>query len=545
MGTADLLTHKPKLVVVIVIDQFRADYLTRFAPRFLSAKKGHGQVGGFKYLTSTGAYFPFAEYDILQSMTGPGHATILTGSYPYQNGIALNDWYDRDLNRKIYCAEDIQSPLVTSTASPSSAATGMSPRNLIGTTVGDELKNAGYPSRVVSLALKDRAAIMMGGHRADLAMWFDPKAKQWISSRYYLPDGKLPSWITDLNVAVKKLPPAAAVGIIAAPGTGLSLKDPMASDNYYIKALGGKDHALDSAAQGAELTVQAAEGALAAYRLGQGEATDILALSFSSHDYLGHGLGPNSREMEELTVQEDRAISRLLNSIQKSVPGGLKQTLIILTGDHGIPPNPDWLKSQRIDAGFLDEKALTQSLNEHLEKKFGHVDGGWISFTADLNFFFNSAAIAAKKPDRLALENEARAVLLEATHATRSAATPATASASGGVAHIFTATDVRERKLPAGMHERQILHTFFAGRSGDVIIIPKPFYMSAGATVTHMTGYSYDRLVPLVMAGPHIRAGLYATPAHVVDIAPTLSFLLGTLPHALSEGRVLSETIGD
>jgi hypothetical protein len=188
---------RPKLVLVLVIDQFRADYLTRFESRFLPAEKG-GTVGGFQYLMSKGAYFPFGQYDLLQNMTGPGHATILTGAYPYLSGISLNYWFDSTKNEKVYCAQDDGSKTIE--VVPPSANVGTSPKNLLGTTVGDELKNAGFPSRVFSVALKDRAAIFMGGHRADAAFWFDSGLYQWASSQFYFPKGKLPDWIKHSNL---------------------------------------------------------------------------------------------------------------------------------------------------------------------------------------------------------------------------------------------------------------------------------------------------------------------------------------------------------
>ncbi|MGZ3807769.1 MAG: alkaline phosphatase family protein, partial [Bacteriovorax sp.] len=140
---------KPKLIVVLIIDQFRADYLTRFKERFLPVKNASGAVGGFNYLMSQGAYFPYAQYDILQSMTGPGHASVLTGSYPYQSGIPINDWYDSKSGKNIYCVEDEGTTIVG--APENKDLPGMSPKNLMGSTVGDELKNAGYPSKVISI----------------------------------------------------------------------------------------------------------------------------------------------------------------------------------------------------------------------------------------------------------------------------------------------------------------------------------------------------------------------------------------------------------
>ncbi|MGZ3687882.1 MAG: alkaline phosphatase family protein, partial [Bdellovibrionota bacterium] len=326
-------TPRPKLIFMIVIDQFRADYLTRFEKRFLPPRSQGGDVGGFRYLMTQGAYYPFAQYDLLQSMTCPGHATVLTGAYPYQAGIPANDWFDPETLQRVYCAEDpTQATVGAETTDPH---LGTSPKNLIADTVGDELKNAGIPSRVVTVALKDRAAIMMGGHRADLALWMDPGSHHWVSSKFYLPDGKLPGWVVHLNETLDQHKGEAITWDYPGPGSGLS------TEKYFPhKADFGTRESM-AMPLGVDLTETAAERAFEAFKLGQGAGTDLFAVSFSSHDYVGHQFGPNSREMEEMTVAEDFAISQLLNMVREKVPGGLKNTVVILTGDHGIPPIPE------------------------------------------------------------------------------------------------------------------------------------------------------------------------------------------------------------
>ena len=516
----------PNLILVLVIDQFRADYLMRFKSRFLPGGSASGaKPGGFQYLTSNGAYYPFGQYDILQSMTGPGHATVLTGSYPYQSGIPLNAWYDVELKDQFYCVEDRTKGSVGSAVKH---AIGSSPIQLIGTTVGDELKNAGYPSRVVALALKDRAAILLGGHRADLALWFDPGKYRWVSSQYYLPEGQLPAWVNRLNDDVAKRIEQAPEWKMEGPATGFSLTDPMNVHASTRLVQGVSVDSMNMGISGIDLTEFSAERAIEELKLGQNKTPDVLAVSFSTHDYLGHEFGPNSRELEEMTVFEDKALARLFEFVQKKVPGGLKNTLIVLTGDHGIPPNPDWLVKNKIDAGRIKEHELTKAINSILNEKHGKPSSGdWITYVTEFNFYLNRDAADSKQISLSTLERDVKEYL----------------NTVPGVAHVFSRTDYRERKLPPGVHERQILHTYFPKRSGDVIIIPKPFYMVEGDTVNHMTGYSYDRTVPIVFAGPGIQPGKYSTPAEVIDIAPTLSFLAGILPPSLSEGRVLSEAL--
>jgi len=533
--TEAFLKNRPKLVLVIAIDQFRSDYLTRFQDRFLPAS-ANSKVGGFGYLMKKGAYFPFGQYDMLQNMTGPGHATILSGAYPYQSGISLNYWYDTKTGKEVYCAEDEKSTTVgISKAKPH---VGTSPRNSFATTVGDELKNAGYASKVISIALKDRASIYMGGHRADLSLWFDSDNFKWVSSDYYLPEGKLPEWVAQLNNQVGKEEGKVGQWKVSGPPTGLSTENGDIKLGRYLKPDFGTKfpHAMHLGTKevlnsplGATITVDAAEKAIEAYGLGKGKGPDLLAVSFSSHDYVGHAFGPNSLEMEEMTLAEDQMLSRLFNYVNAKVPGGLQNVLIVLTADHGIPPSPELLQKARIDAGRVDEKKLADEMNVALLDKFGKPSSGkWVEHVEEMNFYLNPKAFGERKVARAEVEATFKELL--------KAKVPA-------LAQVITSSDYDKRILPPGMFERQAKKTYFPGRSGDVIGLLRPFYFSGDATVTHMTGYSYDRTVPLMFVGRNIRPGVFSTPAEVVDIAPTLAFLLGTIPPNLSEGRVLSEIL--
>lgn len=526
----------PKLIVVLIIDQFRADYLSRFKDRFLPARNSNGSLGGFNYLISNGAYFPYAQYDILQSMTGPGHATVLSGAYPYQTGIPINDWYNSKLGKNIYCVEDETSPIVGST---NTDLPGMSPKNFIGSTVGDELKNAGFPSKVISIALKDRAAILMGGHRADLALWFDPKSFQWISSKYYLPEGHLPSWVNKLNneVKIKKSPMKVwSAKLQETMKSYFSTTSSYPNDKKLIGKIGPNfNHGIAacspeelSSPYGLELTAEAALRAIDFYELGKHITSDLLAISFSSHDYVGHAFGPNSKEIEDMTVSEDRVIATLLNRIKSKVPGGLKDVVVVLSADHGVAPNSDWLIKNKMASGRVDIDALQEKIENQLNSKFGKIDSGksWITYNIDFNYYINREAISSKKINISEVEDEIKKVM----------------QTEGGFAHVFTHTDYIKRLFPPEMHERQILKTYYTGRSGDVIGIPKPFFVPGDVnTTTHMTGYSYDKTVPLIIFGAAFKSASIPKMVDVIDIAPTLTILTGTIPPSSSEGRVLTE----
>jgi predicted AlkP superfamily pyrophosphatase or phosphodiesterase len=516
---ASVFPPKPKLVLLVVVDQMRADYLTRFESRFLPSFSSGGRVGGFRYLMANGAYFPFAEHGLLQNMTGPGHATLLTGSFPYQNGIPLNTWYDFSTKKDFYCVADPAATLV-----PEAEGAGASPNALIGTTVGDELKNAGYASRVISISLKDRAAVLMGGHRADLALWFDPIHFGWFSSRFYLSEGTLPGWVKTLNDDVRSRKGEFFEWNESGTPSGLSLPF---SGEFGHKAMIGTKEVL-AFPYGVMETVRAAKSAMDAMKLGRGKATDILAVSFSSHDMLGHVYGPNTHEMEEITVVEDRQISELLNHVRTTVPGGLQDVAIVLTADHGIPPSITMIMSNRIQGGRIEASEIVDRIDRQLIAKFGRPEGGdsWIPYQKDFNFYLRLNDPVAARIGEDKVEAIAKTELLK---------TP-------GIAHAFSLGDFLHRTLPPGILERQILRSYHPGRSGNLVAIPKPYYTSDDDLITHQTGYSYDRTVPLILAGKRFKKGLYPN-GHVEDLAPTLSYILGVLPPSLSEGRVMSEIL--
>ena len=512
---------RPKLVVVIVVDQLRADYLTRLAKLFVPANGKKG-VGGFRYLMEKGAYFPNAQYDILQSMTGPGHATILTGAYPYQFGVPMNEWYDKKSGRYVYCVDDDKAPWVPATANTD----GGSPRRLLAPTVGDELILEGYPSRVVAISLKDRSAIFLGGRAAHLALWFDQDGFRWVTSTYYQSNKKLPTWVENLNQKVAAERNRNYIWESKGKDSGLSSRSGVAFRDEAV--IDGKT--IMRSPLGNELTLRAAEQAVRSIGLGESESTDVLAVSLSPHDYLGHKMGANSREMEEMTLKEDQQLADFFRFLDKAVPGGLRNVTIALTGDHGVSPAVDWTQKFSFDSARINYDKLLPDLETRMVKKFGSpgTDKKWIAAARSFNFYFDSSVLQARGVTATAAEAELKSALL----------------ANGNFAFVFTRSEYSAGNLPPGQHARQIQHTYVPEKSGDVVAIPKPYVFEDHEYVTHMTGYNYDRTVPLLLAGPNLRAGVYPQMVEIVDIAPTLSFLLGLLPPALSEGRILHEAVG-
>lgn len=503
--------RRPKLVLVIVIDQFRADFLTRFEPQFLPSRNTKGQRGGFRFLMK-GSYFPFAEYEQLQNMTCVGHATIMTGAYPYAHRISTNEWYDANSGKKIYCVDDEKAALVGST----STSPGVSPKLLKATTVGDELKAAFAKSRVVGVALKDRSAVLLTGHRTDLAIWFDAKDYKWISSEYYLPQQALPSWVDALN---KK--------ISARKDQVSDWSLPTASQTKQKITWGSKDSLRTPI--GLELTTDAALSAVQEMKLGMGDTTDILAVSYSTHDLLGHSVGTHAPEMEALTLAEDRTLAALFKALDERIPGGMTNVLVVLTGDHGAAPPLALSESGRIEAGSFDAKNVVTKMNETLRKKFGDPGDGrdWVLFVQSLNFYLNRTAMTKNKIAPADIESEAKAFLLKETF-------------TDGV----VARSEHEKGLyPAGLNGNFARLTYVPENNGDLILIPKPFYAEFKDPSPHVTGHTYDRFVPLLLVGPNVKSGVHAKHVRIVDLAPTLSFLLGLVPPSRSEGRVLEEAI--
>ncbi len=519
LSLARFLT-KPKLVVVLVVDQCRSDFLTRFHKRMTENRVD----GGLQYLMSKGAYYPFAKFDILQSMTCPGHATVLTGAYPNQMGIPLNEWYDTTKKTEVYCATDERSPIVGREAP---ASDGMSPRRLVGSTVGDELKIAGYKSKVVSVALKDRSSIMMGGHLGDLSIWIEEG--RWVTSQYYVKDGKLPGWVQELNKGLSEEEGKTFRVEIPGKATGLTAAT---SDKRAVEVLVDKKKAF-ATEYGVKVTTEAAIKALDSMKLGQGEHPDILAVSYSSHDMMGHAKGLQSAEMEHLTVYEDASIGELLKAIDKKV--GLRNVVFAMTADHGVAPPVELAKNLGLEAGTFG-KAFAAEAEAHLVRKFGKAKkGDYILKIRSFNFYLNPEVMTEKKIAREKLENELKNFI----------AAPKANGEIGreGIASVFSRSDYEAGKLPAGRFERQIKNTYVVGKSGEVVMIPKPFWVIESGYATHITGYEYDRTVPLMLAGERIKPGVYANSAEVIDLAPTLSFILGLIAPSGSDGRVLHEAL--
>jgi len=517
--------EKVRLVLGIVIDQFRYDYLTRFEDLF-------GE-GGFRRLLREGAVFTNANYTYTPTVTACGHATFMSGSLPSQHGIVGNEWFDRKANREVTSVSDERVKML--------GGQGMrpaSPSRLIGSTFGDQLRlaNSGA-SKVVGIALKDRSAILPAGKNANGAFWFDTSNGVFVSSTYYFPD--LPLWVKRFNQTNRpdryfgakweRLKPKDAYER-SLPDDSPYEQSPWGKTFPYIINGGEKKPGkqfydqFDETPFANEYTAAFAKAAIEGERLGQDDETDLLTVSFSANDHLGHRFGPYSQEVQDMTVRTDRVLADLFTYIERKI--GLANTIIVLTADHGVAPIVEHAWDVRLGGGRTPTKDITQVVQSALSERLGPEQ--WVLHTASGNIYFDYNVIARKGADRSELERlgcEA-AVKVE------------------GVADCLSRTQLLSGQLLPGSISSHVLNGFYAERNGDLIITLKPYYMHrTGTGTTHGSPYSYDTHVPIIFLGRKVAAGNYANASNPSDIAPTLAALLKLEPPSNSTGRILTEAI--
>ena len=499
--------HDPavKLVLLIAIDQFRYDYLTRFRSEY---------TAGFDRLLTNGADFTNAFLEHYPTVTAVGHSTMLTGATPSVSGIVGNDWYERGLGKSVTSVDDPDTQLVGGTGA------GSSPHRMLVDTVGDELKSASrapaaseQAPKVFGLSLKDRAAVLPAGHMANAAFWLDTTAGNFVTSTYYRKD--LPSWVVDFNA--KKM----ADGYAGKPWTYL---DPSTGAGHAMPPLG---QALYGAVYGSpfgnELLEAFAEAALQAEKLGQRGVTDVLTVSFSSNDAVGHSYGPDSPEVHDISVRTDRVIGQFLAKVDALV--GLDHTIVVLTADHGVAPLPEVQQARHLPGGRYNGDDLFTPIETALSAKYG--PGKWIVATAGTSPYLNDALIAEKKLDPVEVRKVAAAA----------------AATAPRVARVYTRDQILAGQIPNDRIGQRILRGEHLTRSGDIEVILDPYWMRAGRGTTHGTPYAYDAHIPLVFMGPGIKAGHYDGNVALNDLAPTLATMIAVETPGGSQGRVLTEML--
>ncbi|MCU1330766.1 MAG: type phosphodiesterase/nucleotide pyrophosphatase [Bryobacterales bacterium] len=498
--------RKPKLVLAITVDQFRYDYLLRFRSEY---------TAGLKRLLDQGAVFDDAHYIHVPTVTAVGHSTILSGATPMMSGIVANEWYDRALGKNVTSVTDSKTKLLGTSV----ATDGSSPRRLLVSTVGDEIKMSGQESRVIGVSIKDRSAILPVGHMADGAYWFDNKSGHWVTSTYY--KDAMPAWVDKINEGkpAAKAETADWMPLISKPGAKPFCN--MAAAKGDIP----KCRSLEASPWGNEMIEDFAEQALLAEKMGQHNGTDILSVSFSSNDYVGHAMGPDSPEVHDITLRTDRVIGKLFDAVEKSV--GMANVVVFLTADHGVSPVPEESAARKMPGGRNITAALSQALEEGLTAKYGA--GKWIVGREGWQPYFNLELIASKKLDEADVQRTAAAIARRQPH----------------VFNVFTSQQLLNGPMPGGPVATGVQNGFFYGRSPDLTIIQDPFYLFSTATeatgTSHGSPFNYDTHVPVVFMGTGIKAGHYFQRVAVNDIAPTVSAIVGVQEPSGSVGRVLQE----
>jgi predicted AlkP superfamily pyrophosphatase or phosphodiesterase len=514
-------SDRPKIVVGLMVDQMRWDFLYRFQDRY-------GE-GGFKRLLREGfncdnAFIPYA-----QTVTACGHASVYTGSVPAINGIMGNEWYDRGLGRMVYCAED--GSVKTIGGTPNAAP--MSPKNLLVTTVCDELRIAtNFRSKVVGIAIKDRGGILTAGHSANAAYWYDAGSGNWVTSTYYMDE--LPRWVKTFNNrkmvdSLYKLnwntlyPINTYVqsdeddkiyegksGVDAKPVFPHILNSYMSS-NYGM--ISGTPH-------GNTLTAEFAKAAIVGEGLGADDITDFLAISFSSPDYVGHQYGPNSIEIEDTYLRLDKELASLFSYLDAKFGN---QYSVFITADHGVAQAPGYSKEKKLPGGVFNpgsSSGIQKTIN-----KFGLRN--LVESSANYQIYLNRRAIDSANLNYAEVKKYLVSEL----------------NRDPGIFYAFDYEDMGNVILPTEVKEKFVLgHN--SKRAGDIQVITNSGYLSWGNTgSSHGTWYPYDSHIPMIFMGWGIKPGRLTKDVHMTDIAPTIAALLRRQMPSGSIGKVVSEAL--
>ncbi|HEY4008743.1 MAG TPA: alkaline phosphatase family protein [Acidobacteriaceae bacterium] len=513
---------KPKLVVILVIDQFRGDYLDRYRADFKAED-------GFNLFLRKGAYFPECYYGYANTMTAPGHSTIGTGAYTNGHNIGVNGWWDlsRSTTHMVSSVEDAAYPLVGASAD---AELGASPRNELASTIGDEVVlSTGGRARLFGISLKDRAAILTSGHASAGAFWIDHATGHWESSTYW---GKeLPAWVKAFNASDAADRARKEAGV--------------ASGDFYEK-VGAKPAAV-------EYELNFAKALVGAEKMGTHDVTDVLTLSISSTDILGHEVGPDAPEQRAMIDAMDGQLDKFFQFLNTNVDGGLANVWVALTGDHGIATSPAIAAKEGMPAAVFPYAALNAELNKELDAKFaGWLRGAQTKFVlgGELPFVqLDEGAFAVAKMDERAAEQMVAQMIpgaLAEVQKGQFATADSRALQSATVRHVYTRVQMAASDLPNTEEGRLILHSFTTNGGWWVYVTPGVDNVPighGGTGTSHFSPYSYDRHVPLGFFGGPFVPGTYLEATEPVDIAATFAALLRVNRPSACVGRVVTEAI--
>jgi len=516
----------PKLVIGIVVDQMRYDYLTRFSSKFGDA--------GFKRMIREGFNCKNNHFNYVPTYTGPGHASIFTGTTPKYHGIISNNWYDKTQKKSVYCVSDD----AVASVGTSHSAGKMSAHRMLTTSFADENKLfTQTKGKTIGIAIKDRGAILPAGHAADAAYWFHGKDEgKWITSTFYRDE--LPKWVKDFNAS------STAASYFKVWDTYYNIETYTESgtdDNDFERGFRGKDKAtfpydlselkaenggfdiLKTTAYGNNLTTDFAIAAIKGEALGSDAITDVLTISYSSTDYVGHNFGVNSKEIEDTYIRLDKDLERLFNVLDTEV--GVGEYTVFLTSDHGAVNVPAYLKSLKIPAGYLDYNSRKAKFQSFLNTQYGTTD--IVENISNDQVFLNKEKLKALN---LNLHEVEQAIVDEQI-------------SYPNIAKVYTATTMNSNHFTSGV-EALLQNGFNQKRSGDVIVVNDIAYIAYSRKgSTHGSGLNYDTHVPLLFFGKGIKQGEMYNKTVIPDIAPTISALLGiSFPNGAT-GNVLSDVL--
>ena len=494
------VARKPKLVLMIVVDQFRADYLWRFREQY---------NGGLDRLLRQGANFVNAHYEHFPTVTAVGHSTVLSGATPSVSGIVGNDWYDRASGKNITSVVDASLKLL------GAPGTASSPHRLFVSTLGDEMKSNGRGTpKSIGISIKDRSAILPVGRTADGAFWFDNKTGNFVSSTWYF--SEMPKWAASFNDsrAVNQWLNKAWVSIEDAKAKPFEEMGSEPAEKYYAK--------MQRTPFGNELLEAFAEQAVEAEKLGQRGDTDLLSVSFSSNDYVGHDFGPDDPRVRDISIRTDRTLAKLFAFLDKKI--GMANILVAFTADHGVSPTAEAQKARHMPGGRLSEPQMADLVEKTLAARYG--GNKWVIGRSGPTMYLNYDLMRQMKLDA----KEVRAVAAEALRT------------FPHIARVYTRDDILSM-APRDYVDRRVRAGFHEARGGDLYPVTEPYFTYGKDGASHGSPYNYDSHVPVILMGPGVKPGRYASRAAVNDIAPTLATLLDVETPSGATGRVLDEAL--
>ncbi|WP_121667872.1 alkaline phosphatase PafA [Mesonia aquimarina] len=517
-----VVAKKPKLVVGIVVDQMRYDYLTRFWDNFGD--------DGFKRLVEEGFTCRNNHFNYVPTYTGPGHASVYSGTTPVGHGIISNTWFDKKINKSVYCTEDNS----VKSIGIANEAGQMSPKRMMTTSIADQNRlHTQFKGKTIGVALKDRGAILPAGHTANAAYWFYGKDQgKFISSSFY--QKELPVWVQQFNASekadsyLKNWNTLNPIERYTESGQDVSryefgfIGEETPSFPYDLKKLSNENSGFDilkTTPFGNNLTTDFALTALEEENLGADDFTDFLCISYSSTDYIGHNFGVNSKEVQDAYIRLDQDISRLLSTLDKKVGKG--NYTLFLTSDHGAVQVPSFLADQKIPAGYFDVEAFQKAVTSFLGKEYGVTD--LVKNISNNQVFFDYERLAEENINRTDLEKNLAHFILNFSH----------------VSKTITRSALKESEFSTGTFSL-IQKGFHQKRSGDVVFMLDPGYIiypEKGST--HGSALNYDTHAPLLFFGNGIEQGETYQKTEITDIAPTISALLGIAFPNGATGNVL------